>query len=110
MRPGAPARLLQDSPHRHWIRIFGDRPPRAGRPPQHRPDAGARATEEYTRYDLVFEDLRVRIERDVDLIKATGNSALRPAVFFLTDGKPNPPDQHWREAFSTVRTIIPTAT
>ena len=61
------------------------------------------ATEEYTRYDLAFEDLRVRIDRDVDLIKATNNTALRPAVFFLTDGKPNPPDQHWREALSTVR-------
>ena len=61
------------------------------------------ATEEYTRYDLAFEDLRVRIDRDVDLIKATNNAALRPAVFFLTDGKPNPPDQPWREALSTVR-------
>ena len=61
------------------------------------------ATEEYTRYDLAFEDLRVRIDRDVDLIKATNNAALRPAVFFLTDGKPNPPDQPWREALSTVQ-------
>ena len=62
-----------------------------------------KADEDYTRYDLVFQDLRVRIERDVDSIKAAGNSSLRPAVFFLTDGKPNPPDQPWREALATVR-------
>jgi uncharacterized protein YegL len=61
------------------------------------------ATEEYTRYDLAFQDLRVRIERDIDLIKSSNNSALRPAVFFLTDGKPNPPDQPWREALETLR-------
>ena len=61
------------------------------------------ATEEYTRYDLAFQDLRVRIEHDIDLIKATNNSALRPAVFFLTDGKPNPPDQPWRAALSTLK-------
>lgn len=61
------------------------------------------ATEEYTRYDLAFQDLRVRIERDVDHIKAGNNSALRPAVFFLTDGKPNPPEQPWREALDTLR-------
>jgi uncharacterized protein YegL len=61
------------------------------------------ATEEYTRYDLAFQDLRVRIERDIDRIKADNNSALRPAVFFLTDGKPNPPDQPWREALATLR-------
>lgn len=61
------------------------------------------ATEEYTRYDLVFQDLRVRIERDVDAIKASNNSALRPALFFLTDGRPNPPDQPWVEALATLR-------
>jgi uncharacterized protein YegL len=61
------------------------------------------ATDEYTRYDLVFQDLRVRIERDVDAIKAGNNSALRPAIFFLTDGKPNPPDQPWAEALATLR-------
>lgn len=61
------------------------------------------ATEEYTRYDLAFQDLRVRIERDVDAIKSGNNSALRPAVFFLTDGKPNPPDQPWREALAALR-------
>jgi uncharacterized protein YegL len=62
-----------------------------------------RATDEYTRYDLAFEDLRIRIERDIDLIKGANNSALRPAVFFLTDGKPNPPDQPWREALATLQ-------
>ncbi|MBO0727774.1 MAG: VWA domain-containing protein [Acidimicrobiaceae bacterium] len=61
------------------------------------------AIEEYTRYDLAFQDLRVRIERDVDSIKAANNAALRPAVFFLTDGKPNPPDQPWQEALQTLR-------
>jgi uncharacterized protein YegL len=61
------------------------------------------ATEEYTRYDLVFQDLRVRIERDIDRIKSDNNSALRPAVFFLTDGRPNPPEQPWREALSNLR-------
>jgi uncharacterized protein YegL len=61
------------------------------------------ATDEYTRFDLVFADLRVRIERDVDSIKASGNASLRPAVFLLTDGKPNPPDQPWREALQTLK-------
>jgi uncharacterized protein YegL len=61
------------------------------------------AIEEYTRYDLAFQDLRVRIERDIDAIKAANNSALRPAVFFLTDGKPNPPDQPWQEALANLR-------
>ncbi len=61
------------------------------------------ATDEYTRYDLVFQDLRVRIQRDVDAIKAGNNSALRPAVFFLTDGRPNPPDQPWEQALTTLR-------
>ncbi len=61
------------------------------------------ATEEYTRYDLVFQDLRVRIERDIDRIKSETNSSLRPAVFFLTDGRPNPPEQPWREALATLR-------
>lgn len=61
------------------------------------------ATDDYTRFDLVFQDLKVRIERDVDVIKAEGNASLRPAVFLLTDGKPNPPDQPWREALSQLR-------
>jgi uncharacterized protein YegL len=61
------------------------------------------ATEEYTRYDLAFQDLRVRIERDIDQIKRDNNVALRPAVFFLTDGKPNPPDQPWREALAALQ-------
>lgn len=60
------------------------------------------ATDEYTRFDLVFQDLRVRIERDVDAIKAAGNASLRPAVFILTDGRPNPPDQPWQEAVATL--------
>ena len=58
------------------------------------------ATEEYTRYDLAFQDLRVRIERDIDRIKSDNNSALRPAVFFLTDGNRilpiNPGARRWR--------------
>jgi uncharacterized protein YegL len=60
------------------------------------------ADEDYTRFDLAFADLRLRIERDVDSIKADGNASLRPAVFFLTDGRPNPPDQPWREALGTL--------
>ncbi len=60
------------------------------------------ADEEYTRYDLALQDLKVRLERDIDLIKSENNSALRPAVFFLTDGKPNPPNQPWREALAVL--------
>jgi uncharacterized protein YegL len=60
------------------------------------------ADEEFTRFDLVFADLRLRIERDVDSIKSDGHASLRPAVFLLTDGRPNPSNQPWREALASL--------
>jgi uncharacterized protein YegL len=61
------------------------------------------ATEEHTRYDLVFQDLRLRLDRDVDHITAQGHRTYRPIIYFLTDGRPNPADQPWRAALAALR-------
>lgn len=53
-----------------------------------------------TSYATAFRALRERIEEDVAHLKADGNNVYRPAVFFLTDGEPNPGDPYetaWNE-------------
>ena len=42
-----------------------------------------------TSYQAAFELLRDTIEDDVEALKASNYRVLRPAVFFLSDGKPN---------------------
>jgi uncharacterized protein YegL len=48
-----------------------------------------------TSYATAFADLAGRIPRDVAALKREGYKVHRPAVFFLSDGAPNP-DEDWR--------------
>jgi uncharacterized protein YegL len=50
-----------------------------------------------TSYQAAFGDLLVRIPQDVRTLKGQGYEVFRPAVFFLTDGQPNP-RQDWNTA------------
>jgi uncharacterized protein YegL len=43
-----------------------------------------------TNYAVAFETLRTAITDDVAALKAQGHMVYRPAVFFLSDGQPNP--------------------
>ena len=52
-----------------------------------------------TSYAVVFRELRRRIPDDVARLKAEGYEVHRPAVFFLSDGEPNPGDG-WEDAHS----------
>lgn len=46
-----------------------------------------------TSYAAAFRAMRERIEDDVAHLKADDHRVYRPAVFFLTDGEPNPGDR-----------------
>jgi uncharacterized protein YegL len=63
-----------------------------------------------TRYREVFADLRSRIPWDVRALKEEQFAVHRPAVFFLTDGRPSDGDG-WRDAHRelTDRTLNPAA-
>ncbi|WP_189218684.1 MULTISPECIES: vWA domain-containing protein [Streptomyces] len=50
-----------------------------------------------TSYLAAFEDLIDRIPADVRSLKAEGYQVHRPAVFLLSDGRPNP-DEDWKDA------------
>jgi uncharacterized protein YegL len=62
------------------------------------PSFEARGT---TSYRSVFEALRRQIPEDVAGLKRQGYLVNRPAVFFLSDGYPNPED--WRGALSALK-------
>lgn len=55
-----------------------------------------------TKYSLAFQDLRTRIDRDFDRLKANEYQVVRPAIFFLTDGQPDA-DDPWETALSTLK-------
>ncbi|GIH72317.1 vWA domain-containing protein [Sphaerimonospora thailandensis] len=50
-----------------------------------------------TDYEVAFNLLYDTISQDVAKLKADGHQVLRPAVFFLTDGQPNP--NNWVAAY-----------
>jgi uncharacterized protein YegL len=53
-----------------------------------------------THYGAAFQMLSDAIEDDVWQLKAGGHQVYRPAVFFLSDGRPN--DKNWRSAYERV--------
>ena len=53
-----------------------------------------------TNYGAAFELLYDTITDDVRRLKANGNQVYRPAVFFLSDGRPN--DKKWRVPYQRV--------
>jgi uncharacterized protein YegL len=55
-----------------------------------------------TAYSSAFRELRDRIDRDVERLKAEGYLVNRPAVFFLSDGQPNGTDP-WESALDDLR-------
>jgi uncharacterized protein YegL len=58
-----------------------------------------------TCYSVAFNDLRARIDRDVEQLVRDGYQVHRPAVFFLTDGEPNSNDP-WRPALSELKSPV----
>lgn len=63
-----------------------------------------------TNYEAAFEDLLTRIPADVEALKKDGYLVHRPAVFFLSDGQPNPgnwPDPHARLTDKTTTPAAP---
>jgi uncharacterized protein YegL len=57
-----------------------------------------------TSYRAAFEDLLYRLPADVADLKGRGLQVHRPAVFFLTDGAPNPGDE-WEAAYARLAGI-----
>jgi uncharacterized protein YegL len=57
-----------------------------------------------TCYSVAFNDLRARIDRDVDHLIRDGFQVHRPAVFFLSDGAPNDNDP-WRRALGELKDL-----
>ena len=57
-----------------------------------------------TCYSCAFRDVRARIDRDVDTLIADGYQVHRPAVFFLSDGAPDP-DDDWRLALAELKDV-----
>jgi uncharacterized protein YegL len=55
-----------------------------------------------TNYGAAFALLRATIESDVGQLVADGYRVFRPAVFFLTDGRPTDPAPVWRSALAHV--------
>lgn len=53
-----------------------------------------------TSYGAAFALLRATIEADVAQMAADGYRVFRPAVFFLTDGRPTDPAASWRGALA----------
>lgn len=56
-----------------------------------------------TNYGPAFVALRATIEQDVAQLAADGCRVFRPAVFFLTDGRPSDPPAAWRSALGRLR-------
>jgi uncharacterized protein YegL len=56
-----------------------------------------------TSYAAAFRDLRSRLERDVNQLKAVGYLVHRPTVFFLSDGQPTDRETEWRTALAALR-------
>jgi uncharacterized protein YegL len=57
-----------------------------------------------TSFSAAFDELRNRIPSDIHALKDQGYLVNRPAVFFLTDGEPNPGDG-WEAALSQLQGI-----
>jgi uncharacterized protein YegL len=53
-----------------------------------------------TSYGAAFALLRITIESDAAQLAADGYRVFRPAVFFLTDGRPTDPAPAWRGALA----------
>ena len=53
-----------------------------------------------TNYSAAFRMLFDAIEDDVRKLKADGHQVYRPAVFFLSDGRPN--DKNWQSAYERI--------
>jgi uncharacterized protein YegL len=53
-----------------------------------------------TSYGAAFTLLYDTIVEDVSRLKVTGDQVYRPAVFFLSDGRPN--DKKWRETYQRI--------
>lgn len=51
-----------------------------------------------TSYAAAFDHLRRVIEADYQAGRASGERWYRPAVLFVSDGRPTDPDDRWREA------------
>lgn len=62
------------------------------------PTLSARGT---TSYSAAFTELHERIPRDIATLKGAGYLVNRPAVFFLTDGVPNPGDG-WEQPYAAL--------
>jgi uncharacterized protein YegL len=60
------------------------------------------ATRDLTSYSAAFDLLRATIEADAAQLVADGFRVFRPAVFFLTDGRPTDPARTWRDALGRV--------
>jgi uncharacterized protein YegL len=59
-----------------------------------------------TSYAAAFNELARRIPLDVRKLKDENYIVLRPGVFFLTDGRPNPDEENqWPAALSALRTM-----
>jgi uncharacterized protein YegL len=64
------------------------------------PTMKARST---TSYKAAFDEIRSRIDRDVDGLRAQGFGVYRPAVFFLSDGQPTDDDPAWKASLDALR-------
>jgi uncharacterized protein YegL len=51
-----------------------------------------------TSYAAAFDHLRQVIEDDYHVSRAGGDRWYRPAVIFISDGRPTDPGDHWRQA------------
>lgn len=49
-------------------------------------------------YTAAFTHMKAQITYDIDRLKSAGTRAYRPAVFFISDGKPSDPD--WGRAYA----------
>lgn len=67
---------------------------------EHLPQVASRGG---TSYVAAFEDLRSRIDGDVNQLRSDGYGVYRPAVFFLSDGNPTDLDVQWRGALAQLR-------
>ena len=60
------------------------------------------ATRGLTNFGAGFDLLRATIESDVAQLVGDGYRVFRPAVFFLTDGRPTDASDEWRDALARV--------
>ena len=56
-----------------------------------------------TSYASAFEALRHALPADVALLKVSGFQVHRPAVFFLSDGRPTERESRWREGLAELK-------